>query len=120
MADRRARRGRARIARGRSRARASCRTQRPRDPLYWPARSPQDLSVGCSKQMRLARLWAQIDAITNLRPQRRIDPRDGGAAGEIEMDQRVRAERLDQPDVDRDAISGIRSHSKMFGANAQH
>lgn len=77
--------------------------------------SPQNLSVGGIEQMRLARLRAQAEAVADLRPQRRVDPRDGGAAGEIEMDQRVRAQGFDQLDVDGNAIGDIRGDCEMFG-----
>src|SRR4051794_20657148 len=67
--------------------------------------------------MGLARLRTQAETIADLWPQGRIDPRDRRHAGEIEMDQRIRAERLDELDVDGDAVGGIGSNGKMFRAN---
>src|SRR6185437_12410470 len=70
--------------------------------------------------MRLAVLRTQVEAVADLRTQRRIDPCNGRSTCKIEMDERVGAERLDQLDADRNAICDAWRDGKMLGAHAQH
>ena len=59
-------------------------------------------------KLHLADAVLKAEEIADLRPQRRIDARNRGGACEVEMDQRIRAERLDQLDRHRNAVGRIR------------
>ena len=75
---------------------------------------------GCIEQMDLARLRTQSDAITNLRPQRRIDPRDGGPPA------RSKWISVSEPSGSTSLMltampsAASAATAKMFGANAEH
>ena len=91
-----------------------------RDLHYCPIASPQHLTVAAVEQMCLSGLWAKAQALADLRAQRRIDPRNRRRTGKIEMNQRVRAERFDELDADRNAVSRIGRHREMLGTNSEH
>ncbi len=70
-----------------------------------PAR--QQALAWAGEEEELARLRTKAETIADLRAQRRIDPRNGRSAGDIEVNQRIRAERFDQPDIDRNTVGRI-------------
>src|SRR5579862_4924110 len=70
--------------------------------------------------MRLAGLRPERESIADLGPQGGIDAGDRGRACEVEMNQRVRAERFNELDGDRHSLARARRYRKMLRPDAEH